>query len=200
VTGTPFREAAERHAETDGRPIGAAEVRVVDEDGSEAAPGMRGALEVRGPELCVGYADASLNERAFTEDGWFRTGDLAVADEAGWVRIAGREKDIILRGGENLSAKEIEDLLFEHPQVDEVAVVGYPDEILGERICAFVVGSGDLALDDLVTFLRGRQVASQKLPEQLRVVSALPKTASGKVQKFRLRAQLRAEAGGEDAG
>ena len=104
------------------------------------------------------------------------------------LRIAGRVKDIIVRGGENLSAKEIENLLFEHPDVREVAVVAYPDPILGERACAYVVGEGDLTLESAVAFLRTRGVANQKLPERLRLVDELPKTASGKVQKFVLRA------------
>jgi cyclohexanecarboxylate-CoA ligase len=196
VTGTPVGERLDRHADTDGRSIGATEMRIVDESGAELGPGERGHLLVRGPDLCLGYLDASLNQDAFTEDGWFRTGDMAVRDDEGYLRIAGRAKDVIVRGGENLSAKEIEDLLFEHPDVEEVAVVGYPDEILGERACAIVVTAADLQLEDLVDFLRERRVANQKLPEKLRVVDALPKTASGKVQKFRLRDQLRASAGG----
>jgi acyl-CoA synthetase (AMP-forming)/AMP-acid ligase II len=180
VTASPLRAPLDLHAETDGRPIGATELRVLGEE-----------LQVRGPDVCLGYLDPALNERAFTTDGWFRTGDLAVVDPEGSVRIAGRAKDIIVRGGENVSAKEIEDLLFEHPAVEEVAVVGYPDEVLGERACAFVVARAPVTLDDLVGFLRERRVANQKLPERLEVIDALPKTASGKVQKFRLRDQVR---------
>lgn len=194
ATGTPLAGALERHAETDGRAIGPEEIRIVDDGGNELPAGVRGNLEVRGPDLCMGYMDPSLNARAFTEDGWFATGDLAVADEQGNLTIAGRAKDIIVRGGENLSAKEIEDLLFEHPAVDDVAVVGYPDEVLGERACAFVVASESLTLEELTAFLRERRIANQKLPEHLRIVSELPKTASGKVQKYRLRDMLRAEA------
>jgi cyclohexanecarboxylate-CoA ligase len=180
VTASPMSAPLELHAETDGRPIGATELRVCGDE-----------LQVRGPDLCLGYLDAELNEHAFSADGWFRTGDRAVVDAEGNVRIAGRAKDIIVRGGENLSAKEIEDLLFEHPAVEEVAVVGYPDEVLGERACAFVVASAPVTLDELVGFLRERRVANQKLPERLEVVEALPKTASGKVQKFRLRDRVR---------
>jgi cyclohexanecarboxylate-CoA ligase len=191
VTGTPLRAPLERHADTDGQAIGAAELRVVDEAGDPLPAGVRGHLQVRGPDLCLGYLDPALDERSFTSDGWFRSGDLAVVDEEGSVRIAGRAKDVIVRGGENLSAKEVEDLLFEHPDIEEVAVVGYPDEVLGERACAFVVARGPLDLEELVSFLRERRVANQKLPERLEVVEALPKTASGKVQKFRLRERLR---------
>jgi cyclohexanecarboxylate-CoA ligase len=194
VTGTPLRAPIELHAETDGCAIGPEELRVVGDDGDEVAGGARGNLQVRGPELCLGYIDAALNRAAFTEDGWFVTGDLAVVDENGNVTIAGRAKDIIVRGGENLSAKEIEDLLREHPAVTDVAIVGYPDEALGERVCAFVVAHAPVELEDLVTFLRGRRIANQKLPEHLRLVAELPKTASGKVQKYQLRDRLRAEA------
>lgn len=149
---------------------------------------------VRGPQVFDGYLDDAALDAGSRLDGWFRTGDLATVDEHGSVRIVGRRKDIIVRGGENLSAKEIEDLLFEHPQVDDVAIVGYPDAVLGERACAFVVARDELTLDDLVAFLRDRRVANQKLPERLEIVAALPKTASGKVQKFRLRDRLRHDA------
>jgi cyclohexanecarboxylate-CoA ligase len=195
VTGTPLDAPVDRHAETDGRPFGPSEVRLLDDAGNEVAPEARGELQVMGPDLCLGYLDDSLNERSFTDDGWFRTGDLGVLDNEGYLRIAGRLKDVILRGGENLSAKEIEDLLFEHPDVDEVAVVGYPDPMLGERACAYVVSSVDLTLEELVEFLRTRKIANQKLPEQLRVVPELPKTASGKVQKYVLRDRIRSEIG-----
>lgn len=193
VTGTPIEAPVGRHASTDGAPIGADQVRIVDEDGAELPPGERGELQARGPDLCLGYLDPALNAKAFTADGWFRSGDLAVADEQGYLRIAGRAKDVILRGGENLSAKEIEDLLFEHPEIEEVAIVGYPDEVLGERSCAVVVAARELELEDLVGYLRSRSVANQKLPERLLQVKALPKTASGKVQKYRLRDELRAK-------
>ena len=196
VTGTPIAAPVDRHATTDGAPIGAAEVRILDQDGAELPAGQRGELQARGPDLCLGYLDPALNERAFTEDGWFRSGDLAVGDQQGYLRIAGRAKDVILRGGENLSAKEIEDLLFEHPEVEEVAIVGYPDEVLGERSCAVVVAPRPLELADLVDYLRSRSVANQKLPERLLQVKSLPKTASGKVQKYRLRDELRAGSGG----
>lgn len=193
-TGTPIDAPVDRHATTDGAPIDADELRILDEDGTELPPGERGELQVRGPDLCLGYLDPALNAKAFTSDGWFRSGDLAVADEQGYLRIAGRRKDVILRGGENLSAKEIEDLIFEHPEVEEVAIVGYPDEVMGERACAVVVAVRPLELADVVDYLRTRAVANQKLPERLLQVEALPKTASGKVQKYRLRDELRRRA------
>jgi cyclohexanecarboxylate-CoA ligase len=195
ATGTAPREPLGLHAETDGAPIGPTEVRVVDDGGAVLTPPATGNLEVRGPDLCAGYRDPALDAAAFTADGWFRTGDLAEIDAAGRLRIAGRVKDIILRGGENLSAKEIENLLFEHPDVREVAVVAFPDPVLGERACAYVVGEADLTLESAVAFLRSRGVANQKLPERLRLVGELPKTASGKVQKFVLREAQAREAG-----
>ncbi|WP_320669105.1 AMP-binding protein [Patulibacter defluvii] len=191
VTGSAPDAPLDQHAESDGTAIAPTELRIVDEAGSPLPTGARGELQVRGPELCLGYLDPALNGKSFTADGWFRTGDLAEVDGDGRMRIAGRMKDIIVRGGENLSAKEIEDLLIEHPAIEEVAVVGAPDPVLGERACAFVVGRAPLELDELVAFLRERRLANQKLPERLELVDALPKTASGKVQKHRLRARLR---------
>jgi cyclohexanecarboxylate-CoA ligase len=195
ATGTAPGAPLSQHAQTDGAPIGPTEIRVVDDEGHVLAPPAAGNLEVRGPDLCVGYRDPALDAVAFTDDGWFRTGDLAEIDADGRLRIAGRVKDIIVRGGENLSAKEIENLLFEHPDVHEVAVVAYPDDVLGERACAFVVGEADLTLESAVAFLKTRGVANQKLPERLRLVDELPKTASGKVQKFVLRDAVAREAG-----
>jgi cyclohexanecarboxylate-CoA ligase len=171
-------------ADTDGLPIGPVEHLI---DGPDA-DGV-GELLLRGPELFLGYLDSSLNDDAFTPDGFFRTGDFAsIAAATGAVTIHGRKKDIIIRGGENISAKEIEDLLYEHPSVQEVAVVAMPDARMGEKVCAVVVPSGDPpTLDEFVSYLGRKQLAKQKLPERLELVAELPKTASGKVQKFVLR-------------
>jgi cyclohexanecarboxylate-CoA ligase len=168
-----------QRAQTDGRAIGAAQVRLAPD----------GELQVLGPELFLGYLDSSLNEAAYTDDGWFQTGDLANIDDAGYVEIIGRKKDILLRNGENLSAKEIEDQLFEHPKVADVAVVGSPDPIVGERVCAVIVSEPDqsVTLPELVEWLEARQMARQKLPERLLLVEDLPRNASGKIQKFKLR-------------
>jgi cyclohexanecarboxylate-CoA ligase len=172
-------------ADTDGRPIGPVQVRV------DALDGVPGELQICGPELFLGYLDPALNADAFTPDGWFRTGDLATFTE-GAVTIRGRQKDIIVRGGENISAKEVEDLLFEHPQVREVAVVAMADPVLVERVCAFVVPAPGTSptLDSLCELLTGRRIARQKHPERLELVEELPKTASGKVQKYVLRSLL----------
>jgi cyclohexanecarboxylate-CoA ligase len=177
------------NAATDGRPIGPVEVRL-----DEAVEGI-GELLARGPECFHGYLDAALNDGAFTEDGFFHTGDLASIDDAGYITIQGRKKDIIIRKGENISAREVEDLLFAHELVADVAVVAVPDPETGERACAVVVArpGAELTLQSLTGYLERRGVAKQKFPEQLVMVEALPRTASGKVQKFLLRAEILAE-------
>jgi acyl-CoA synthetase (AMP-forming)/AMP-acid ligase II len=141
----------------------------------------------------VGYLDPTLNE-AFTPDGWLRTGDLAIMDETGALRITGRRKDVIIRKGENLSAKGIEDELAEHPKVADVAVIGVPDAASGERVCACVVlrpGATPLHLDEVRAFMVARGVMRQKIPEQLETMDALPRNATGKVRKDALRARFR---------
>ncbi|MEF2975927.1 AMP-binding protein [Subtercola sp. YIM 133946] len=173
--------------DSEGAVIGEAAARTVDADEQQGI----GSLEVHGPELFVGYLDPADNERAFTTDGWFVTGDLASISDGGTVRIRGRLKDLIVRGGENISAKEVEDFLLGHPDIDDVAVVGFADEILGERACAVVVTRRpDLGLADLVAHLKAVGIAQQKYPEALLVVEQLTRTVSGKVQKFELRKQV----------
>lgn len=192
LSGAPG-DPLDKCANSEGRAIADAQVRIMTADDTLADALTEGELQVRGPELFLGYLDERLNEDSFLEGGWFKTGDLAVADEDGFIRITGRIKDIIIRGGENISAKELEDLVFEHPKVAEVSIVGAPDPVLVERICAFVVPADgqSLELGEIVEFLRQRGIANQKLPERLITVPELPKTASGKIQKFRLRRTLR---------
>jgi acyl-CoA synthetase (AMP-forming)/AMP-acid ligase II len=140
--------------------------------------------------VCQGYLDSALDVDAFDEDGWFRTGDLGVIDAEGFVSITGRLKDIIIRNGENISAKEIEDLLFAHPSIADAAVIGLPDDKSGERACAVVVCQQDstISFDDMVSFLKSAQLSLHKIPEQLEIVTALPRNPSGKVLKKDLRA------------
>ena len=159
-------------------------------DGEVLAAGHEGELQVRGPQVCMGYLDPSLDPEAFTDDGWFRTGDLGVVDDRGYVRITGRLKDIIIRKGENISAKEIEDLLFAHPAVVDVAVVGLPDTASGERACAVVVCApgGEFSFEEMVEHCRAGRLSVHKIPEQLEIVDALPRNPSGKVLKRDLRA------------
>ncbi|EHK85824.1 AMP-binding protein [Rhodococcus pyridinivorans] len=178
-----------KRATTDGRAIKSAEIRIVDDDMQDVTPGIPGEILLRGPEMFLGYLDNRLNDSAFTADGWFRSGDLGRLDTEGYLEIVGRKKDIIIRGGENLSAKEVEDHLFAHPMIADVAVVGSPDPVLGERVCAIVVPEPevDIELEHLTGWLIERNIARQKLPESLIVVDELPRTASGKIQKFKLR-------------
>jgi len=182
----------EQRADTDGTAIGGAEFRILDEDDHAVPAGAVGELHTRGPEQFVGYLQAEFND-ALLPGGWFRTGDLAVCDAAGRLTIRGRKKDIIVRGGENISVAEVEDLLFEHPDLAEIAIVAMPDPVMVERACAFAVPAAGArpTLESLADFLVGREIAKQKIPERLVLVDELPKTQSGKVQKFVLREQAR---------
>jgi cyclohexanecarboxylate-CoA ligase len=183
----------EKRYGTDGRPVPGATARIVDEQGRVLPPGTEGEVEAYGPQLCVGYLDPQMNE-AFTADGFFRTGDLAVIDAEGFIRITGRRKDIIIRKGENLSAKGIEDELAAHPAVADVAVIGVPDRESGERVCACVVlraGAETLTVAAVRDFMGGRGVMRQKIPEQIEIVDELPRNATGKVRKDQLRARFR---------
>lgn len=182
-----------RCLDSDGRAIDGAEIRIVAADGREAACGEEGEILARGPDCCVGYLDPARTAESFTADGWFRTGDLGRVDRAGFLRVTGRLKDVIIRKGENISAAEVEALLATHPAVAEVAVVGLPDAAAGEIACAVVVprrGGPPPTLESLGVHLRAQGLSTRKLPERLEVVDALPRTASGKVQKSALRERL----------
>lgn len=179
---------------TQGRPMSSAdEVRIVDAMGDEVAPGEAGELLTRGPYTLRGYyrADAH-NRKAFTEDGFFRTGDIVRADTMGNLSVEGRDKDIINRGGEKISAEEIENLILAHPAVSNVAAVAMPDAVLGERICVYVEVKDNLPIDleQLREFLEARKIARYKLPERLEILPALPLTAIGKVDKKGLREKI----------
>ncbi|MBY4273560.1 AMP-binding protein [Rhodococcus fascians] len=175
--------------QSDGRPMTPTEVIVSVDGAGIAEPGVVGEVLWRGPDTFLGYLDSSLNDAAFTPDGFFRSGDLATTDSEGGLHIVGRIKDIINRSGEKISTYDVENLLSEHPDVLEVAVVAGPDPRTGERGCAFVVtrDEHELSLRQVYDFLSGREVAIQKIPESVFVVDSLPKTASGKIQKFALR-------------
>ena len=189
--GVDSRADLARAAQTDGRIVGH-EVRIVDEDGAELPPGQEGEILTCGAEMMAGYLNPADNATAFDADGFFRTGDLGHVTGDGFLTITGRKKDLIIRGGENLSAKEIEDALHRHPAIKEAAVVAMPHERLGETCCAFIVTGGRTAPDisALSAFLDTEGLARQKHPEKLVMVTDLPRTASGKVQKFVLRRQL----------
>lgn len=185
--GDPF----EVTAETVGRPICPGdEYKIVDEKGKTLGPGQEGELAARGPCVFRGYYnDEEQNRQAFDSDGFFYSGDLAQFDAAGNLRITGRKKDMIIRGGENISPKELEELLISHPKIEEVAVVGMPDERMGERICAFIRPrpGAEVDLGQVVSFLREREIASFKLPERVEIVQQFPLTQVGKISKKELR-------------
>ncbi|MFM2036903.1 MAG: hypothetical protein RL459_2168 [Pseudomonadota bacterium] len=188
VTITEPERTHEKSGSTDGRPLDGIEVKVVDSDGKPLPTGQTGALQVRGNSLFAGYLKRPhLN--ATDADGWFETGDRAFLDAEGYIRINGRSKDIIVRGGENIPVLEVENLLYKHPAVALVAIVGYPDARLGERACAFVtVRPGHtFTLDEMSRYLSENQVTKQYHPERLELMDDLPKTPSGKLQKFKLR-------------
>ena len=174
------------------------EIRLVDPIGVDVPAGEAGEILSRGPELCFGYTNPALNE-AFDDDGWYHTGDIGILDEQGCLTITDRVKDIIIRGGENLSAAEIENAISGVAGIAEVAVVAAPDARLGEHACAVVRlldPSQTLELADLLPHLEAAGLARQKWPEELRVVTDFPRTASGKVRKVDLRADLRANPNG----
>ena len=177
---------------TDGCPLPGVEVKVVDFDGQAMPAGEVGKLLVRSCSNFGGYLHRpQLN--GTDAQGWFDTGDLATLDANGYIRISGRSKDVIIRGGENIPVFEIEALLYKHPAVAQVAIVAYPDERLGERACAIVVPKAGQTLDQagMVEFLKSQKVALQYIPERLVVRDAMPATPSGKIQKFKLRDMLR---------
>jgi len=188
VTTTLADDPDEKAFETDGCPIDGMEICVTDEHGRWLAPNVEGRLKVRGASNFVGYLKRP-QWYGVDADGWFDTGDLARIDSDGYVRITGRVKDIIIRGGENVPVVEVEQLIYQHPSVLEVAVVGMPDARLGERACAFVVlrQGTSLTLEELLNFLKEKGLARNYWPERLEVVESLPKTASGKIQKVVLR-------------
>jgi acyl-CoA synthetase len=195
VTGSQHSDPKEKRIHTDGKPLDWVEVRTVDEDGRDVGVGLPGEILTRGPDRFAGYTDVSLTDVAVDAEGWFRTGDVGVLDPEGYLTITDRVKDIIIRGGENVSAAEVEQLLAHMEGVAEVAVVAAPDEKFGEHGCAFFrmqAGTPAPDLDAVRAHLAAAGLARQKWPEELRSVDELPRTPSGKVQKFVLRDQLRA--------
>jgi acyl-CoA synthetase (AMP-forming)/AMP-acid ligase II len=183
-----------QRSQTDGRVQPGSEVRIVDELDREQPIGSDGEILVRGPELFIGYTDPALDAQAFTADGWFRTGDIGRLDAAGCLTITDRKKDIVIRGGENISSQEVERVLATHPAVRDVAVVAMPDPRYGEKVCAFVVTHAGRQLDlaAVQQHFSAAGVARQKTPEALFSVDELPRTASGKIRKADLRRMLRA--------
>ena len=192
VTLIELDDPDERAVNTDGHPLPGVELKVVDTDGSTLPAGQAGKLYLRACSNFGGYLKRPhLN--GTDAQGWFDTGDLATLDAKGYVRITGRSKDVIIRGGENIPVVEIESLLYRHPAISMAAVVAYPDERLGERACAIVVlkPGQKLTLEGMVAYFKEQKVAVQYIPERLVLRDAIPSTPSGKMQKFKLREMLR---------
>ncbi len=187
-TLTEPARAADKSSRSDGRALEGVQVKVVDADGSPLPAGQTGRLLVRGAQMFSGYYKRP-DIVTFDAEGWFDTGDLAYMDDEGYIRINGRTKDVLIRGGENVPVFEIEALLYKHPAVAMAAIVGYPDERLGERACAFVVLKPGASLDlpALQSYMAECKVAKQYWPERVEALPQLPATPSGKIQKFKLR-------------
>ncbi len=183
-----------RFMHTDGYAAAGVEIKVVDDARKTLPPGCEGEEASRGPNVFMGYFDEpELTARALDEEGWYYSGDLCRMDEAGYIKITGRKKDIIVRGGENISRREVEDILLQHPKIHDACVVAMPDERLGERSCAYVVLKAphhSLSLEEVVAFFSRKRVAKYKYPEHIVVIEKLPRTASGKIQKFLLRKDI----------
>jgi acyl-CoA synthetase (AMP-forming)/AMP-acid ligase II len=179
---------------TEGAPVTGAEIRIRAADGEIVATGTDGEVVVHGPMVCKGYTDAGVTEESFEGDGWFRTGDVGHLREDGHLVLTGRLKDVIIRKGENISAREIEELTYSHPKVSDVAVIGLPDAERGERVCAVVElapGAETLTLEELADYLTSMGLMRQKLPEQLEILDSLPRNESlRKVLKYKLREQF----------
>ena len=186
VTTTQAGDDLARAAATDGRPTGAVELRI---------DGRSGELLVRGPELFSGYTDPAGNREAFTDDGWFRTGDMGALDDDGWLTIVGRLKDVIIRGGENIAAAEVESVLESHPDVRHAVAVGAPDARLGERVVAYVqlVPGASFGVDECIAWFQARGVSKFKTPERVITVDEFPLLAAGKPDRAALGARAASE-------
>lgn len=194
-------DPAARSVFSDGKALPGIEVKVVDKERRPVPAGVEGEEVSRGPNVFMGYLHEPERTAKLLEDGWYYSGDLCVMDKDGYIRITGRKKDVIVRGGENISSVEVENILAQHPCVREAAVVAMPDPRLGERACAFVVLEApcvDLTLAEVQAFFVEKDVAKFKIPERIELVPELPRTPSGKVKKFLLREQLTATQAHED--
>jgi acyl-CoA synthetase (AMP-forming)/AMP-acid ligase II len=186
----------DKGANTDGQ-VFRYEVKIVDDGRKELSLGNVGEIKVKGPKMFVGYTKAERNKESFDDEGWFYTGDLGRLDSEGYLEITGRKKDIIIRGGENISPKEIEDLLHLHPSVAEAAVVAMPDMRMGEKVCAYVVlrETKNLSFDEMVEFLVSQDLSKRKIPERLEIIDKFPRTPAGKILKTELRKDVASKLG-----
>lgn len=191
-----YPAASDEHlaATTDGAVIDY-DVKIVDDDGNPLSVGQEGEILARGPAMFMGYADEAQTAEAISQDGYFRTGDIGCVTQEGAILITGRKKDLIIRGGENISAKEIEDVLHTHPAVQEATIVAMPHERLGEGICAYVILKDSVSAEALAAHVQASGLARQKTPERFEFVPDFPRTASGKIRKDQLRADVKVRLG-----
>jgi non-ribosomal peptide synthetase component E (peptide arylation enzyme) len=167
--------------------------KVIDKDGNELPPNTQGELVLKGPGVFTGYyQNPAENKKAFTEDGFFRTGDVAKIDEKGYITLTGRIKEMINRGGESISATEIEELINRHPAVAAVAVIPMPDPVMGERVCAYIQPKtgAQLTFDEIISFLRGQKASVIQLPERIEFMDAMPYTGAQKMDKKSLQEDI----------
>lgn len=199
VTLTHLHDTEEKLTGTDGYPFPGMELQVVDLNGNPCPANVEGSLLCRGPALFIGYLKRlDLTTTDFTEDGWFITGDRAIMDEDGYIRITGRNKDIIIRGGENIPVSYVENVLYEHPDISVVQIVAMPDKRLQERACAFISmksGKKPITFEEMQKFLEKKGVSKTYWPEHLEIVDDFPRTPSGKIQKYKLREIIRQKVG-----
>lgn len=194
LTMSSPHDSDEDLAGTEGAPMPGVELKLVKEDGTRAAVGEEGEVRAKASQVMLGYLDSALDADAFDEEGYFRTGDLGILNERNMLIVSGRLKDIIIRKGENVSAKEVEDRLYGHPKVADVAVIGLPDPITGERVCAVVTvaeGAEPLGFDEMAEFLKSGGLMVQKVPEQLELVEVIPRNPAGKILKRELQERYR---------
>lgn len=196
LSGTTVHDSLEHRLRTGGRIVADMAVRLFDGDTDVTDTG-RGQPACRGPATSLGYLGGTDHDKLFTADGWMRMGDICEIDTDGYLRVTGRTSDFIVRGGKNISAAQVEDVVMTHPAVGLAAAVAMPDPVFGEKVCAYVelIGSATLALDELCTHLLAQDVSKEMLPERLIVVDELPRSSGGKVAKGQLREDIRARMG-----
>jgi acyl-CoA synthetase len=200
LSRTTLADTQERRLRTAGRVIDAMHVRILDDEGNDVPPGEPGQPACRGPATSAGYLDDdAANSELYTRDGWMTTGDIAVVDDDGYLVVAGRKSDFIIRGGKNISAVAVEEQVLTHPKVALAAAVAMPDAVFGERVCVYAVlrSDAELTLEELCSHLAERRYSKETYPEYLVVVDALPASAGGKVAKSELRADIRRRIGAE---
>ncbi|NIB38956.1 cyclohexanecarboxylate-CoA ligase [Pseudomaricurvus alkylphenolicus] len=193
ITMNTVRDPDDKLANTEGRLLPGMRVKIVDRNGQICGPGQEGEIRVKGPHLCLGFLDSHLNETAFDNEGYFRSGDLGHLDNEGWLTISGRLKDIIIRKGENISAKKVEDVLFLHALISDAVVVGIPDNERGEMACAVVTlaeSQSEFDINSLQRHCLDKGLMIQEVPERWLRVDSLPRNASGKILKDQVRRQL----------